>query len=440
MSSVIPFRIVSYNGACADRLDRIITPPYDVISAEEQEAFYQADPLNIIRLVLGKEHPQDGPGDNRYTRAATTLKDWFNQGVLVKRPRPGFTILEMEFPLPDGGTRKLDGVVALVKVDDYGKGRVLPHEKTYKGPKEDQLNLLRACKAHLTPIHALFNDEGNRIVAEYSHFKQGPPKQETVDSDGIVHRTWEIFDDASITKIMSLFKDKSLFIADGHHRYETALAYRNEVLTGGDEIEETGYGYVMMFLTSTSHPGLTILPAHRMVRCLDEVAPEKLLQAVAPYFDIDEFPFSNGDRSDATEKLVALLSAHAEDGGTFGMAVVGADRFRLLRMKSFELIKPLIDESIPPDLKRLDVTILREVIVGHGLGLDRDHPEGKIEYTPSAYDALERARAGKVQFSFLLNPTRIEQVQAAAKLGHKLPHKSTYFYPKLASGLVMNTF
>ena len=239
MATIAPFRMVHYNGKSVGDLDRLITPPYDVISATQQDAYYKAHELNIIRLVLGKQYPDDAQGNNRYTRAAATLTQWLRNGTLVREAQPGVAIYQMEFDRPDGGRRKIDGIVTLVKVEDYGKGRVLPHEKTYLGPKQDQLNLLRACRAHLTPIHALFNDSENAVLNEYRRYMQRPPDQEAVDANGTIHRTWTLDDEIAIEKIRRLFRDKSIFIADGHHRYETSLAYRNEAHQAA-ELESNG--------------------------------------------------------------------------------------------------------------------------------------------------------------------------------------------------------
>jgi uncharacterized protein (DUF1015 family) len=371
---------------------------------------------------------------------AETLRSWLNDAVLVRAERESLTVYQMEFRRPDGARRTIDGIVALVKVDNYGKGRVLPHEKTYRGPKEDQLNLLRSCRAHLTPIHALFNDKENLVSTEYRGVMQASPVQEATDSDGIVHRTWNLPDEEAISNIRRVLAGKSLFIADGHHRYETSLAYRDEIRASRPQDGGLGPEYVMMYLTSMSHPGLTILPAHRMVKGLAEVNTTKILEKLDPYFDIEEVSFDTEDLHAAARTLVNRVSSFSEELGNFGMVFGREERFWLLKLKSFDAVDPLINARTPGPLREMDVTILRHAIIGHGLGLDLDHPEGHIEYTPSAAEALEKARAGKIQVAFIHNPTRVEQVEAAAELGHKLPHKSTYFYPKLASGLVLNVF
>lgn len=440
MPDIRPFRIVHYNDKYAGELRKLITPPYDIISPAEQEAFYRTHELNMIRLVLGKQYPDDTDSNNRYTRAEATLKKWLDDDVLHQDDRPGFAIYRMEFDQPGGGRRSIDGIIALVKVDDYGKGKVLPHEKTYAGPKADQLNLLRACRAHFTPLHGLFNDNNDRVVTEYSRFIQGAPDRETVDATGTVHKIWTLRDEEAISRIRKGLEPASIFIADGHHRYETALAYKNEMIAAGHNDPDAGHEYVMMYLTAMTHPGLTILPAHRMVRGLRDLALGKIEDALDPYFHIDELCFSTENRDEVSRKLVERIRSYSDVGGKFGMVVQGENCFKLLKLKDFKAVDSLMDADIPSSLRGLDVTILREVIMNCGLGLDKDNCEGQIEYTPLVSEALDKVLNGEIQISFILNPTRVDQMRAAAELGHKLPHKSTYFFPKLSSGMVINVF
>jgi uncharacterized protein (DUF1015 family) len=437
MAEIQPFKMVHYNQDLNQELGQLITPPYDIISADQQEGFYQTHPLNMIRLVLGKQHPGDTETENRYSRARDTLKDWMSKGVLVQEEVPGFCIYQMEFEVADRGRCILDGIVCLGKVDEYGKGRVLPHEKTYLGPKKDQLNLMRACNANITPIHVLFNDRDDAICTEYARHMQRPADQECVDAQGTIHRTWFVKDEPSIALIQKELREKSIFIADGHHRYETALAYRNEVREARGDDAPGSHDWVMMYLTSLSHPGLTILPAHRMVKGLKDLEIQAMKQALAPYFEIEELPCSMEDPSVTLRAVVERIANYSEIGGKFGMIAQGESCFRLLRLKDFAAIEPLIDEEIPVSLRGLDVTILREVIIGRGLGMNGG-AEGHIEYAPDVSEVVERAVKGDIQIGFILNPTRVDQMRAAAELGHKLPHKSTYFYPKISSGLVLN--
>lgn len=440
MAEVIPFNAVHYGGESAPNLNRIISPPYDVISPDEQEALYLAHPHNIVRLVLGKRFPEDSDVDNRYTRAAATLRQWLETGVLTRTQKVGFTLYQMEFDQPEGGRRTLDGLIALVKVDDYGKGKVLPHEKTYKGPKEDQLNLIRACRANLTPIHGLFDDEADDVMTAYSDLLRRAPDQEASDANGVVHRTWTLDDPAAISKIVSTLGEKSIFIADGHHRYETSLAYKAEVLKAGNGSPGGPHEYIMMYLTAMTHPGLTILPAHRMVKGIKDLDSARVLSELDTYFHVEDLPYSDSDRQDVARTMLDRIHSYAEIGGKFGMVIQGDNRFHLLRLRDFRVIDSIMDAAIPSSLRGLDVTILREIIMGCGLGLGKDDAEGKIEYTPLVFEAIDKALRGEVQISFLLNPTRVDQMRAAAELGAKLPQKSTYFFPKVSSGLVINVF
>ncbi|MBI5569794.1 MAG: DUF1015 domain-containing protein [Desulfomonile tiedjei] len=439
MADTHPFNLVHYNKELAPDLEKLVTPPYDVISAAEQDSFYRGHPLNVIRLVLGKQFQDDTDGNNRYTRASATLNQWLQDGTLTRDDQPGIVVYQMEFDRIEGGRATLDGIVCLVKVDDYGKGKVLPHEKTYKGPKQDQLSLMRACRANMTPIHGLFGDEEEVVQQLYARTILNPPDQEVADANGTVHRTWTIQDPDTIAAFVRELKDKSVLIADGHHRYETARAFRDEMRAAGHG--ETGpHEWVMMYLTSMSHPGLVILPAHRMVKGMAGLEPTEMLRKLDPYFYVEEVPFTPDTRDTALQTVLDRVGSYSEVGGKFGMIAQGKSCFYLLRLKDFEKAAAEMDPEIPVPLRGLDVTILREMIMFHGLRMNGDNFEGHIEYAPLVRDVVDKVDNGEVQLGFILNPTRVDQVQTAAELGHKLPHKSTYFYPKISSGLVLYAF
>ncbi len=440
MAEIKAFPVVKYGRDLTVQLDKLITPPYDVISPAEQQAFYKSHPFNIIRLVLGNQFPEDNEQDNKHTRAASTLNQWMKEGVLNRHDKPALVLYQMEFDQPGGYRKMLDGIVAVVKVDDYGQGKVLPHEKTYLGPKKDQLELLKACRANFTPIHSLFDDDKDRIYNIYSPYMKNEPDQVTVDSNNNTHRTWLIDDEDTINAIIGEFDSRSLFIADGHHRYETALAYKRQMEESGCSDIGAPHNHVMMYLTALSHPGLTILPAHRMVKGLPDFDASRMLEKLAKYFECQEIAFSDETLPSDSEEFVTQISNYAEVGGCFGVVCHGEKCFRLLKLKDFDVLGSIIDSSIPPALQRLDVTILREVIMTVGLGIDPGNSEGKIEYTPLIPEAIEKALRGDVQISFILNPTRVDQMREAAEKGYKLPQKSTYFYPKLSSGMVLNIF
>ncbi len=247
-------------------------------------------------------------------------------------------------------------------------------------------------------------------------------------------------DERVVSRIMDYMRDKSIFIADGHHRYETARAYKEEIERSQEPPADDSHEYVMMYLTSMNHPGLTILPAHRMIRGLDNFDLSQVLERLLPVFEIESLCYWNGNKGESVRLMLERLRAGAKEGGQFGFAVQGDECLRLLRLKDFGMIDNLMDQAIPKSLRALDVTILGELVLNQALGIDKLSGEGYVEYTPLAQEALKKVFDGEVQASFILNPTRVDQMRTAAELGHKLPHKSTYFFPKLSSGLVLNVF
>ncbi len=440
MAEIKPFEMVHYSSDYSDVLSSLITPPYDVISPKEQEFFYNLHPCNIIRLVLGKQHGNDTTSDNRYTRAAGTLNKWMLEKTLVRRQKPCFAIYQMDFEEPQGVRRRLDGLIGLVKVEDYGVGKVLPHEKTYSGPKKDQLELLRACKANFTPIQAMFDDPDDVLGKLHSSILASKPDQEAVDSNGTIHRTWSVCKQDSVQTIVNFLRDKSFLIADGHHRYETALAYRREIETQNPSSVDQSHKYVMMFLTSMSHPGLVILPAHRLLKEARNLDQKVSMARLNDNFQIQEFDFNDRDLESVSRQISSKLGQYAETGGHFGMIINGEKKFYLLGLKHPLTSVSNLKQDIPEALVKLDVTILRELVLAHGFGLDEEDSETHMGYTPSTLDAIEKTVKGEVRISFILNPTRVDQMRKAAELGQKMPHKSTYFYPKVSSGLVLNVF
>jgi uncharacterized protein (DUF1015 family) len=440
MAELKPFEMVNYSPDYSDVLSNLITPPYDVISPKDQEFFYNLHPYNIIRLVLGKQHDNDTASDNRHTRAAVTLNKWILEKTLVRKRKPCFAIYQMDFEEPQGVRKRLDGLIGLVKVEDYGVNKVLPHEKTYSGPKKDQLELIRACKANFTPIQAMFDDPEDVICGLSRPFMESKPDQEAVDSNGTTHRTWSVCEEDSVQKIVSFLKDKSFLIADGHHRYETALAYRREIENQNPFSVDQSHKYVMMFLTSMSHPGLVILPAHRMLKDIKNLDQKASLSRLNDNFIVQEFDFNGRDLESISRQISSELLQYAELGGYFGMVINGEKKFYLLGLKHLQTAVSKVNQNISEALIKLDVTMLRELVLGHGFGLDEENSETHMRYTPSIPDAIEKAVTGEVRISFILNPTRVDQMRRAAELGQKMPHKSTYFYPKISSGLVLNVF
>jgi uncharacterized protein (DUF1015 family) len=438
MAKIIPFRGIVYNQAKAGAVADLVCPPYDVISHEAQQELYRKSPYNVIRLEYGLESPGDTEGDNRYTRAAALLDEWFNKGVLRQGLGPAFYIYEMEYKAGDT-KKKLRGFICLIRIEDYEAGIVRPHETTLSGPKTDRLNLLRACRACFSQIFSLFSDpEGtvSAILGKTTH----KPEMEVKSSDGVHHRIWALSERSDIEAVARAMADKSLFIADGHHRYDTALNYRNErrraagIFTG-----EEGYNYAAMFLARLEDPGLTILPAHRALFNLTDFEPRRFENDLNGYFNIERIDF---DKKSETKDRRTVLDTMAHRGGhahVFGMRVKGEQSYYLLTLRNEQDMDALLPDKSRA-YRRLDVSILHHLIIDRLLGIKMEtHKLGlNLEYIKEAEEADKRVHDGLADIVFFMNPTKVQEVKEVAEAGERMPQKATYFYPKLLAGLVMH--
>lgn len=394
---------------------KVVAPPYDVISGEERDRYYNAHKNNVVRLILGKKFPGDDEKNNKYTRAGEYLEIWIKSGVLKQDREPSIYVYEQEYCYR-GEKKRLRGFIALVRIEE---GAILPHEETLSKPIADRLKLMRATDANLCPIYALYSDP-DKILDSVLEIKQKPAVDvkfnDTCDSKRVRHRLWKVSDAAAIKKVKKEMKNKKLFIADGHHRYKTALAFRNEMRRGT-------HNYVMMFLTNTDSGGITILPAHRVVRTS---SISKLENKVKQYFDSAPLKFSRKNKNakirEMLEEMERQNSKHIF--GTYS----GEGEFRLLTLKDEKILDRTI-KGKSPEWKRLDVAIL------HTLLLSR---EKKIEYIIDEKKAIQLIDEGKYDVAFFLNPTKVEQVKEVALANEKMPGKATYFYPKPLTGLVIN--
>src|SRR5574341_1526024 len=360
MATITPFRGVTYNQAAAGTIEHLVCPPYDIISPAQQQELYRKSPHNVVRLEFGLESPGDAEKDNRYTRAAGLFEEWAKTGILNQSPEPAFYIYEMEYPA-GGKTLKLRGLICLVRIEDYDSGIVKPHETTLSGPKADRLNLLRACKASFSQIFSLFSDPQGAVSSVLARIAR-KPEMEAHNSDGVLHRVWMLTDKNDIDTITREMAGKPFFIADGHHRYDTALNYRNERRkAAGTFTGREPYNYTAMFLARLEDPGLTILPAHRVLFNLAGFEPRRFEEDLNRYFAIDRIDFTKNSEA--------------------------ADR------------KTVLDGIIPDKsaaYRRLDVSILHHLIIDKLLGIRMEtHKLGlNIEYIKDADEAYMRAAAG----------------------------------------------
>jgi uncharacterized protein (DUF1015 family) len=440
MCDVRPFCGLRYNLQRVPDASSVITPPYDVISLTERLSYYRKSPYNIIRLEYGEEQPGDSADNNKYTRAAAILDAWLKDEILVREEHPALYIIEHNFPYQDT-TRSRLGLLARVRLEELdNKGHIRPHEKTTKEPAVDRLNLLRACRANLSPIMGLLRTEKGEIVSLLRRLIKGEPALSATDNQGVSYRLWAITDNAAIDRVAKLFADRVIYIADGHHRYETALRYRKEQCAAhrsctGDE----PFNFVMISLMDSQDPGLVMLPTHRLVKGLDSLKIEQLEQKLSNYFSVDGLLPPLPTSSDSIHSWLHTLETKGKRGSVLGLYGTHDNNFCMLRLKRDANLQSLM----PPEelilWKRLDVVLLQRIVLREALGLDTLEKEVKhLEYTRDGLEAVSQVNSGACQMAFFLNPTRISSVLDAADAAKRLPQKSTYFYPKTPAGLVIN--
>ena len=444
MAYIVPFRALRYDPQRVSP-STVITQPYDKITPQMQGAYYGASPFNLVRLILGKREDQDDEKRNVYTRAAEFFRDWRRQGVFLQDHEPSLYAYSQTFTIP-GTTKQAErrGFIALGRVEDYNANIVFRHEQTLAKPKADRLDLLRATRAHFGQIFMLYSDAGE-IDGLLS--QNASPLTELSDEYGVLNRIWKVSDHGLIELVRAKMRDKKLIIADGHHRYETALNYRNErraqveqpvgaprERTGGGllrsvEAEDSPYELAMMTFVNMNSPGLVILPTHRVVHSLPSFDPETFQIVARKYFNVEE-----ADPSVDAARATAILREAGHVGTTFIAATVN---------RVFLLHTPKAPASMFGNLSLrqqfLDVVQLHKVLLEGVLGLSEEsiRNQQNLAYVRDAGEALTTVRSGKANIAFLMNPCRMQQVSDVAFAGEVLPQKSTDFFPKLLSGLTI---
>ena len=414
MAEVRPLRALHYDLAAVPSLADVTSPPYDVIDAELRRELLARSPFNVVEVDL----PEAAEGDDPYEHAAETLDAWTLEGILTADGEDALWPMTQEYTAPDGSRRTRHGILARVRVTDYGPGEIRPHERTQPGPKEDRLRLTRATRHNMSPIFSLYaGDAWGAIEAATST----EPWGEVTDDDGTVHRVWRVADPAVLEAVTEALAGSELLIADGHHRYETARTYADEI--GG----EGPHRYTLMCLVSLDDPGLTVFPTHRLLTGLDPSQYEPLGAGLKELFDIEEVP------------LAELDPTGADGVGVFGYVDSHLKRgFRLRLRDTAKLDEALADR--PEAYRRLDAVILETLVLKGILGMTEDDIAAKrgIAYSKGTEDALERIESASADCAFLLRPTPVEQVREVASAGETMPPKSTYFFPKVLTGLGFN--
>jgi uncharacterized protein (DUF1015 family) len=415
MVEILPFQGVRYSEDVD--IGDVVAPPYDVISPDEARKFHALHDKNVIKLILGEKYTDDTPDNNPYTRARDYLKSWLDEGVLIRDEKPSIYILEQKYSARIAGkdeNRRMLGLISLVKLEEYEKNVILPHEETLKKAIGDRLHLMSACKANLSQIFTMYSDN-EKNVEEIIEEKIKAPPIYTVESDGVVNRLWKIDDEDIIKRLQAEMKEKQLFIADGHHRYMTALMMRNQIR---EESGSDAYDYTMMYYTNMDSGGLTILPAHRLLEGVGFDASR--MWEVEKYFDVEKVK-----EREMFEKLKEMNSAHH----VFGMCFGGECYF--LHLKDENVMDNMANSGQSWDWKMLDVTVIHSLLIDLIVG--NDHPS----YIIDERVAIEKSKEDGNVVIFV-NPTKLEEVKRIAQNGEKMPGKATYFYPKLLTGLVMN--
>ena len=442
MAQVFPFRAFRYNPARAP-FEGVLTQPYDKISPAMQEKYYAADPHNLIAIEKGRSYPTDTPQNNVYTRAAAALSDWIASSILQQDPTPSFYAYSQEYKVPGTEERRTRrGFIGAGQLEDYSARVVYRHEQTLSGPKADRLELLRHTQTHTGQLFMLYSDPKRRIDEILAEAESSTPDTGLCDEYGVIHRLWLISRPQRISEIQHAMADQKLVIADGHHRYETALAYRNECRARAGKTDlDASFERVMMTFINTHSEGLTILPTHRIAAKIHDFSWSGVRRHLEPWFAAQEFSFSNdSQKSEARKKFLACLqSARAKRAiGAYPAADSQKRAFYVLTLRPGVNLAQLLP-SVSPLQRELDVVLLHEGILEPALGITPQAvtAEAHLTYEREATAALDAVDSGRAQISFLLNPCGVDQVMKIATAGEVLPQKSTDFYPKLLSGITM---
>ena len=431
MADISPFRALRYNSSKVSPSD-VLTQPYDKITPMMQDKYYESSPYNLVQVILGKQQSGDNDQQNVYIRAASLLRKWQDEGVLQPDPEPNLYVYSQTFKVPrdpSGAEAERRGFIALGRVEDYDRKVVYRHEQTLSKPKADRLNLLQTTRAHAELIFMVYSDPTDEI-GKLLH-QDGPPTVEMRDEYGVMHRMWKVSDPPTVAAAKARMSDKKLIIADGHHRYETALNYRDQMREQAQCSDpEAPYEHVMMSFVNMDAPGLVILPTHRVVFGLEGFNLYTKAMQVMKYFDIEDL----GSVKDVAQVVQRLRQAGNER--TALLAVTSSNAFLLKAKRDVQSpsLKDLSQQQRSLDVVQLHKLILEEII---GMSEEDIRAQKHLKYIRDAAEAIDEVRKGDAQVAFLMNPVRMEQVRDVAFAGEVLPQKSTDFYPKMLSGLTI---
>lgn len=413
-----PFQAIRYSLNKVN-IAAVVSPPYDVINSQLQQQLYTQSPYNIVRLILGQTYADDTSTNNRYTRAAHFLSSWQEKGILQTDSKPGLYLYQMQYQL-HGEVKTVNGLLGLVKLEPFGHS-IHPHEKTLAAPKTDRLKLMRSCQANFCPIYAVYEDENQSIATILSKLTKNNPLL-TVTKDEVKHSLWAISDETTVKSLTKLFQNKELLIADGHHRYETALNYQKERRAQDSPLNEQPYDYVLMFLATMTNEGLTVLPTHRLIK--KPIPETQLFTLLKSNFHLKQVSSTSEMLKSLNQKTNSLV---------FGLAL--KEKYFLLQGEKDSLSRK-IQSHHSLAWKSLDTAILNELIL-NSLALE---PNKTLFFSEDTNSVLKQVKEGNVTCAFILRPLSLTQIMQVARAGEKMPQKSTYFYPKPLTGLVIYKF
>ncbi|MBS1250467.1 MAG: hypothetical protein MAG431_02061 [Chloroflexi bacterium] len=432
MATIKPFQGIRYNPEKIDRFDNVISQPYDRVRYGLQDEYYDLSDYSIVRVIKGKEFDDDNPENNVYTRAKDYLTTWLEEGVLVQEEEPALYVYHQTFPLPDGGQVTRKAFITALELAEFDEGIVLPHERTHAGPKVDRLNLTRATETYFGNIFMLYPDPENKVDALLAKAIDREPdiQAKELHEKDVLHKVWVVTDQEVLNAVQAEMGPKrNLIIADGHHRYETALNYRNEMREKHpDAPADAGFNYRMVAMVSMSNPGLTVLPTHRLIFGYEKNSGAEVLEEAKEYFSIEEV----AGRPALEVKMEKVIG----EVGRIGL--VTKDGFYFLTLEDRGIMEELAPDRVQA-WRELDVSILHKLLLEHVMDISEEKIDKKenIEYLREPDMGYDRVSEEETSFLFILNATRIEQVTACTAVGEKMPQKSTDFYPKVITGFAM---
>ena len=424
MTKIKAFKALVYNPERISDLNQVVCPPYDVISTQAQEAYHKRSPFNLIHVLLGK----DIPGEDKYRRASRIFRNWLEEKILIQDNKPAIYFYSQQYNIC--GERKIRlGFISLLKLEDEqgSAGAVFGHENTHLEAKHDRFRLIKQVKANLSPIFVVFPDKKRIIQRVFQKIESQKPFLEAVDAENTLHKLWKVDAADMIALVESSMSNEDMFIADGHHRYEVACAYRDLMLEKSGQLNgEEEFNYVLTYFTNTDPRGLSILPIHRLLKLKIKLDLADFISRVKEYFDVNQV-------KDKTRFFFLLAKA----GRTEHLLGVYKDKkYFLLRLKNIKILDKLLADK-PKEYRALDVSILNYLVFKNILKLDLDCLKD-IKYSPDCAELINEVDTDPFRIAFFLNPVKMEQIISVASGGNKMPPKSTYFYPKVLSGLVIN--